>query len=119
ARKLRSCRSRNPLISTSLLGPSTPQFQERLSELPSRFSSPFASLCFSLYVTRSFSVYPSCAVMKLTHADGFRPRRSNRSGDATKRVERAAGFAWPLQKSRTVSRYLSFHSPQPGGNSPT
>ena len=41
-----------------------------LSSVPSRFSSPFASLCFSLYETRSRSVKPSCAVMKLIDAHG-------------------------------------------------
>ena len=40
-------------------GPRCPQFQLRLSFAPSRLSSPFASLCFSLYETRSFSVKPS------------------------------------------------------------
>ena len=32
----------------SSVGPSTPQFHERLSSVPSRLSSPLASLCFSL-----------------------------------------------------------------------
>ena len=31
----------------------------------------------------------------------------------------AAAVASPLQKSRTVSRNLSFHSAHPGGNAPT
>ena len=39
--------------------PSTPPFDERLSSVPSRFSSPFASLCFCSYETRSRSVNPS------------------------------------------------------------
>ena len=56
-----------------------------LSFDPSRLSSPFASLCLSLYETRSFSVNPSCAVMKLTLAHGLRPRRLKRSPDAVTR----------------------------------
>ena len=48
ARKLRTCRSRRSLIAGSSVGPSTPQFQLRLLFSPSRFSSPFASLCFLL-----------------------------------------------------------------------
>ena len=35
--------------------------------------SPFASLCFLLYATRSLKVKPSCAVMKLTLCCGPRP----------------------------------------------
>ena len=52
-RKLRICRARSAWISGSSVGPSAPQFQERLSSVPSRLSSPLASLCFSLYETRS------------------------------------------------------------------
>jgi len=37
--------------------------------------SPFASLCFLLYATRSLSVNPSCAVMKLMLCCGPRPPR--------------------------------------------
>src|SRR5665213_375692 len=46
--KLRIWRSRNVLISLSSVGPSTPQFHDRLSLLPSSLASPFASLCLSL-----------------------------------------------------------------------
>ena len=52
ASMLRFCRSRKAMISLSSVGPSAPQFQERLLELPSRLPSPLASLCFSLYETR-------------------------------------------------------------------
>src|SRR6266513_3579687 len=47
-KKFRRCRDRSALISGSSVGPSTPQFHELLWLSPSRFSSPFASLCFSL-----------------------------------------------------------------------
>src|SRR5207302_323539 len=72
-RKFRRCRSRSALTSASSVGPSAPQFHERLSSVPSRFPSPFASLCLSLYETRSLSVKPSCAVTKLIEANGRRP----------------------------------------------
>src|SRR5712691_6865053 len=64
-RKLRCCRERSALILGSSVGPSTPQFHERLSLAPSLLFSLFASLCLSLYETRSRSVNPSCAVTKL------------------------------------------------------
>jgi hypothetical protein len=76
---LRFCCSRSLRISGSSVGPSAPQFHDRLLSVPSRFSSPLASLCFSLYDTRSFSVKPSCAVMKFTLAHEPRwlwPKRS-------------------------------------------
>src|SRR5581483_5963170 len=76
ARKLRCWRARNARTAGSSVGPSAPQFHERLSSLPSAFPSPFASLCFSLYETRSASVNPSCAVMKLMDANGLRPSLS-------------------------------------------
>jgi hypothetical protein len=63
--KFRCWRARSACTFGSSLGPSVPQFQERLSSAPSLLSSLFASLCFSLYDTRSRSVKPSCAVMKL------------------------------------------------------
>src|SRR5690606_24290038 len=44
ARKLRICRRRNSSTAGSSVSPSAPQFHERLSEVPSRLSSPFASL---------------------------------------------------------------------------
>ena len=74
---MRICRLRNALMPGSSVGPSTPQFQERLLELPSLLFSPLASLCFSLYVTESLSVKPSCAVMKLIEDHGRRPCRLN------------------------------------------
>jgi len=48
AMRLRICRRRSDRMPSSSVGPSTPQFHEALSSVPSRLSSPFASLCFSL-----------------------------------------------------------------------
>src|SRR4029450_2764255 len=48
ARKLRCWRRRSALISGSSVSPSTPQFHERLSGVPSWLSSRLASLCLSL-----------------------------------------------------------------------
>src|SRR4029077_17132794 len=56
ARKLRCWRARSSRTPASSVGPSVPQFHERLSFVPSFPSSPFASLCLSLYETRSRSV---------------------------------------------------------------
>src|SRR4051794_15930747 len=47
-RKLRIWRSRSATTAGSSVGPSTPQFQDRLSSVPSRLSSMLASLCLSL-----------------------------------------------------------------------
>ncbi len=44
AMKLSCWRSRTSFTSASSVAPSTPQFQERLSSVPSRFSSPLAWL---------------------------------------------------------------------------
>ena len=52
-------RFRSSSTAGSSVEPSTPQFQLALSFEPSRFSSPLASLCFSLYETRSARVKPS------------------------------------------------------------
>src|SRR5690349_21542056 len=84
-RKLRFCCSRSLLISGSSVGPSAPWFHDTLLSLPSRLSSPLASLCFSLYETRSFSVKPSCAVMKFTLAHGPRSLRPKRSCEPVRR----------------------------------
>ena len=46
--KFRFCCSRERWIAGSSVGPSTPQFQLSLSSVPSRFSSPLASLCLLL-----------------------------------------------------------------------
>src|SRR6187455_2433198 len=78
-RKFRFCLLRNDIISGLSVGPSTPQFQERLWLSPSLLFSPFASLCFSLYDTRSRNVNPSCAVTKFTLAYGRLPLSSYRS----------------------------------------
>src|SRR5438045_8092593 len=89
-RKLRCCRARNAFTSSWSVGPSTPQFHERLSPTPSLFPSPFASLCLSLYETRSRSVKPSCAVMKLIDAYGRLPVSSYRSELPVKRDARSS-----------------------------
>jgi hypothetical protein len=44
----RDWRARSASTSASAVGPSAPQFQERLSLVPSRLDSPLASLCLSL-----------------------------------------------------------------------
>src|SRR6185369_16933551 len=120
ARKLRRCLARNDSTFASVAGPSVPQFQERLWLSPSRFSSPLASLCLSLYETRSVSVNPSCAVTKLIEWNGLRPSSWYRSADPVIREANSARVAGsPRQKSRTVSRYLPFHSVQFGGKLPT
>src|SRR5262249_34824487 len=72
-KKLRCWRERSAFTSGSSVGPSTPQFHDRLSSVPSLFPSPFASLRFSLSGPRSRRVKPSCAVMKLIDANGRRP----------------------------------------------
>ena len=102
------------------MSPSTPQFHERLWLSPSALSSPFASLCFSLYETRSRSVNPSWAVTKLIDAIGRRPLFSYRSEEPVMREANSGSeAASPRQKSRTVSRYLPFHSVHSGGKPPT
>ena len=103
-RKFRCCRARSARISGSSVGPSAPQFHERLSSVPSWLPSPFASLCFSLYETRSVSVKPSCAVTKLIDANGRRPSEAYRSLEPVKRFAKSAIGASPRQKSRIVSR---------------
>ncbi len=73
AMKFRICRARSRSTSGSSVSPSAPQFQDRLWLSPSRLSSPLASLCFSLYDTRSCRVKPSWQVTKLIEASGRRP----------------------------------------------
>src|SRR4051794_30638199 len=48
ARKLRCWRARSSSTSGLSVGPSAPQFQDRLSSVPSRLPSLLASLCLSL-----------------------------------------------------------------------
>ena len=67
--------SRSASIAGSSVGPSTPQSQHRFWSLPSRLSSPFASLCFASYETTSLSVKPSWQVTKLMVFCGSRSRR--------------------------------------------
>ena len=58
------------VVDRGLVGrdPSAPQFHDRLWLSPSRLPSRLASLCLSLQDTRSRSVKPSWAVMKLIEA---------------------------------------------------
>src|SRR5262249_25041188 len=119
ARKFRCCSARSASTASSSVGPSAPRFQERLSSVPSRFSSPFASLCFSLSETRSRSVKPSCAVTKLIEAKGSRPSSPYRSAEPVKRPANSPTLPWPRQKSRTESRYFPFHSAHSTGKLPT
>src|ERR1051325_2103861 len=108
------------LMSPSSVGPSAPQFHDRLWLSPSAPPSPLASLCFSLYETRSCRVNPSCAVTKLIEAIGRRLSFSYRSEDPVNRdANSPSPGTSPRQKSRTVSRYLPFHSVHRGGNPPT
>jgi len=58
-------------------------------------------------------------VMKLMLAHGLRPCWLKMAPEAHKRWVNAAAVPSPFQKPRTSSRNLSFHSAQPGGNSPT
>jgi hypothetical protein len=104
ARKFRICRRRSATIAGSSVGPSTPWFHERLSSVPSRLPSPFASLCFRSYETRSASVKPSCAVTKLIDANGRRPSSAYRSDEPVKRCAKSPTVARERQKSRIVSR---------------
>ncbi len=65
-------------------------------------------------------VKPSWAVTKLMDAIGLRPLCSYRSEDPEMRLANSASaLGSPRQKSRTVSRYLPFHSVHSGGNPPT
>src|ERR1700749_3847610 len=104
----------------SSVGPSAPQFHDRLLLLPSRLSSPLASLCLSLYDTRSCRVKPSCAVTKLMLAHGLRPLPPYRPVDPVRRgANSPISPPSPFQHARIVSRYLSFHSAHPTGKLPT
>jgi len=51
-----------------VVNPSVPQFQDRLSSVPSLFDSPLASLYLPSYDTRSRRVKPSWLVTKLIEA---------------------------------------------------
>ncbi len=63
---------------------------------------------------------PSCAVTKLMLAAGRRPEVSYRSAEPVMRAANSPIVAGsPRQKSRTVSRYLPFHSVHCGGKLPT
>src|SRR5699024_1543194 len=119
-RKLRCCRLRSSRTCSSSVSPSTPQFHDRLWLSPSWLSSPLSSLCFSLWETWLSGVHPSCAVTKLIDATGVRPVRSYRSEEPVIRLANSPNVEGsPRQKSRTVSRYLPFHSVHSGGNPPT
>ena len=96
--RLRTCRARNSTISGSSVGPSTPQFHEQLSLAPSRLSSPLASLCRSLYDTRSRRVNPSWVVTTFTLVS----RVPKRSTDPPSRADSDSVGA-PRQRSLTTS----------------
>src|SRR5437868_7304782 len=107
-------------MAMSLVEPSVPQFHERLSSLPSLFSSPLSRLCLRSKETRSVRVKPSWQVTKLMEATGRRPEEAYRSAEPVSR-EANSGSAdpCPRQKSRTISRYCPFHSVHNGGKFPT
>ena len=69
---LRAWRSRSDTTPASPVSPSAPQFHEKLSLVPSRPPSPFASLRLVEYDTRSQREKPSCAVTKLMLWQGRR-----------------------------------------------
>ncbi|CAM5442968.1 hypothetical protein SFUMM280S_00292 [Streptomyces fumanus] len=82
------------------VSPSAPQFQDRLWLSPSALSSPLASLCLSLYETRSRRVKPSCAVTKLTLARGRRRLCWYRSEEPVSRDANSPSvWSSPRQKS--------------------
>ena len=63
---------------------------------------------------------PSWAVTKLIEAIGLRPLCSYRSREPVRRDANSPSvLGSPRQKSRTVSRYLPFHSVHSGGKLPT
>ena len=65
-------------------------------------------------------VNPSWQVTKLIEATGRRPLVAYRSLDPVSRDAKSGTVdGRPRQKSRTVSRYLPFHSVHSGGNLPT
>src|SRR5260370_33586522 len=119
-RKFRCWRARHFRTSTSSVSPSKPQFHDLLCDSPSMFCSPFASLCFSWYVTRSRSVKPSCAVTKFTLAKGRRVSfwyRAELPGSRDASSPTVDGSA--RQKSRTLSRKLAVHYDRRDGKVPT
>ncbi|MNC46471.1 hypothetical protein D3C75_954930 [compost metagenome] len=65
---MRIWRMRRAFTAGSSVGPSTPQFHDRLLSVPSWLFSSLSSLCLWLYDTRSRKVKPSWAVTKLTEA---------------------------------------------------
>src|SRR5262249_46016235 len=100
--------------------PSTPQFHELLSLFPSLLFSPFASLCFELYETRSASVNPSWHVTKFTLLYADRPSSRYRSAEPVMRHPRSASWPpSPFPNRRIVSRNRPFHSDQSTGKFPT
>mmetsp|Transcript_70290 Transcript_70290/g.218005 ORF Transcript_70290/g.218005 Transcript_70290/m.218005 type:complete len:201 (+) Transcript_70290:523-1125(+) len=113
-RKFRICFSRRCLILPSPVCPSAPQFQELLWSSP--LFSPLQSLCFELYDTRSRSVKPSWAVMKLMEWKGPRPLCWKRSALPQMRVAKSPFVpSSPLMKLRATSRNRPFHSAKRGG----
>ena len=63
---------------------------------------------------------PSWAMTKLMEAIGRLPLEAYKSDDPVRRPASSESIAGsPRQKSRTVSRYLPFHSVHRGGKPPT
>src|ERR1700689_1687124 len=106
--------ARSAVMAASVVGPSAPEFHDRLSLAPSRLDSPLASLCWLWEDTRSAIGKPSCTVIGFTEAVGLRrslPSPPYRSDDPAKRVANSPRpIFWLRQKSRMLSRYLPFHS---------
>mmetsp|Transcript_11212 Transcript_11212/g.41556 ORF Transcript_11212/g.41556 Transcript_11212/m.41556 type:complete len:299 (-) Transcript_11212:1709-2605(-) len=106
------CRTRSACTASFTPSPSPPWFQLSLSLHPSRFCSPFASLCLSLYETRSRNVNPSCAVMKFKEWYGLRLLLWYKSALPERRhASSLFNPPSPLTNLRKTSRYRPFHSP--------
>ena len=103
--------ARSARMSGSSVGPSTPQFHDRLCDSPSRLSSPLASLSFSLYETRSLSGKPSWAVTKLIEAVGRRESswyRSELPGESIAELGQRGRFAPPEVADRVAVLAVPF-----------
>ena len=106
-------------MSGSSVGPSTPQFHERLS-----LTAVLVVLAVRLVVLLVVGdeVVQREAVVGGDEVDagpGPAALWLNVSAEAQSRGAMALTGAAPRQKSRTSSRNLSFHSAQPGGKPPT
>ena len=93
--------------------PPLPHNPPSLSLPTHRFSSPLSSLCFSLYATKSASVNPSCAVTKLTDADGPRVARQRAPPCAPHQSPSPAG-----RRTRWANRTARWQRRPPRGRPP-